>query len=184
MKQLTFLVVFLSTTGLSIGFHHALTGSADAARSERLTRETRTTESRPNTAERSAFAFASSNSISRDNNSEMVLARIAAECGNHLLSKARCQPDNAQTLDQAFQHYRACLAHETKLTANDPLFREVKKKLQEIEDLRKSAVVEETQAPSEPLARPAPPTVSVQQTPPKTEALMVGPDGVIIRRSS
>lgn len=198
MRQLTFIVVLLTCTGLGWAMRNGFSGSSEAARSvpsvERENRAAgvqtpsvldRPASQRQGPSEGAALSLVSGTREAESG--EMVLARIAAECGNHLLEKARKTIDNGQLLHQAAQHYRASLAHDN---GSSPLFAEVRGRLAEIEKLQKAAVTEAKPAPAE--AKPRPPLVkeavkvpapAAAPAPGTGEPLMVGPDGVVIRRA-
>jgi hypothetical protein len=209
MKQLTFAVVLLACTGVGLAMRLAISGNSSAApgrpSQDQLDRAAGLVEPSPidrpasrrqGPSEGAALSLASGTKDAPA--SDLVFARIAAECGTHLLERARRAVDNTQLLHQATLHFQASLGHES---GNDPLFAEVRAKLAEIEKLRRRPR-DEIRAPAAPAPKPAstptvpskpsaatpvPPRPMPVAVPPKAEnnsSLMVGPDGVPFRRAS
>ncbi|MFO0881220.1 MAG: hypothetical protein U0840_28185 [Gemmataceae bacterium] len=209
MKQLTFAVVLLACTGVGLAMRHAISGDSSAApgrpTQDQLDRAAGLIEPSPidrpesrrqGPSEGAALSLASGTKEAPA--SDLVFARIAAECGTHLLDRARRAVDNTQLLHQATLHFQASLGHES---GNDPLFAEVRAKLAEIEKLRRRPRDETREKPTPaPKPAPAPAIQSASQkpselkppptpvaVPPKAQnnsAIMVGPDGVPIRQAS
>ena len=119
--------------------------------------------------------------------------RIAADCGNLLYEKALRSPDNPHLLNQAAQHYRACLSHEPTCRNAEALFRDARARLGQIE--RMAAQREGARSGGGERKSPAEKDVEggtprIEATTPvekpsveKDEQKMVGPDGVIYKRS-
>jgi hypothetical protein len=144
------------------------------------------------TAEKSADRQQRGDVLGRElaRDGELALARIAAECGDYLLVKARNQPDGLQLLAQASAHYRACLSHESSAVNAGALFDSVRTRLGEVERRQRAAStpkapatavqqpVDEKPHVGPPLQKKAPTTPTFRND----EAKMVGPDGVQFRR--
>jgi hypothetical protein len=144
---------------------------------------------------------------------ELMVARLAFESGNYLLSKAR-HADGAAArhlLAQAKQHYRACLAHEGTTPGAAGLFADARWNLEAARKLLGPGAEEKPAPQKKPetasrVARSAPAPAAPAPKPPRTEVavapksapksevrhdsagaaegLMVGPDGVIYRREA
>lgn len=195
MKQLSIIVVFLAATGIGVAFRNGMSGTSEAARApisqgrvEKAAGVTgvavtdRPASKTQGPTEGAALSgVTSASGAARNANDDLAIARIAADCGNRLFEKARRASNDATVLQQAAQHYRACLAHETSTPGQDTFFREVRTRLEEIEKLltqpRKPAAEQAAIVPEE---KPA--VVSTPEVQPTSEPKMVGPDGVPIVR--
>jgi hypothetical protein len=140
---------------------------------------------------------------------ELVEARIALGCGKCLLAKARETetPVAIALLELAVGQFRACLRHEAEVPAAADLFADARGRLEQARELlaraghpdptaettAKTPKGEDGEAPrtsellpapeaSPPAEKPAP-AVRTPTGKRPAEPLMVGPDGVIYRRS-
>ncbi|MFO0928257.1 MAG: hypothetical protein U0736_14665 [Gemmataceae bacterium] len=200
MRPLTFAVVLVAATGIGVGFRVAVSGDSHAAHRVRpavdedrilLPDEAPVDGWIPPPAVTPAHADSLpelATTLEEQEPDEATLARVAARCGDHLLTLARRHPDRVVYLRQAEQHYQACLAHESTVRDAGGLFTTVRARLAEIETLRqkpKPAVAKPTPAPSvaakpsAPPPTPVPPVAAARPTAP-----MVGPDGVPIERAA
>ena len=177
-------VVMIVTTGLSIGFRHATSGTSKASQrqpaEEKLARAAE--PALPKKADRlEGAAFSPVDTGSADDKADSEFARVTAAMGDRLLDRARQSPDNPHLLRQAAAHYRAALAHEPTVRDADDLFAAVREKLagldREIAALAKAKP--KTTSPAAvvrtPAARPFEPAAA-------REPIMFGPDGAEIRR--
>ena len=126
-----------------------------------------------------------------DEKSDREFARVAVATGDHLLDRARQSPNDPHLLRQAAAHYRAALTHEPTVRDAD-LFAAVRAKLtgidREIALLDRPGVAKPTlplatvKAPA-PVVKPKTPApVTTPRVAVRPERIMVGPDGVEIRR--
>ena len=195
-KYLSLAVVLVVATGISLGFRHAVSGTSEASRREpsydRFDRASRLklADRMQGPVEGASLAVMPAGTGSGDEKFDLVCAGGAAATGDRLVNRARQSPDNPHLLRQAAAHYRAALAYEPTVRDADGLFASVRSKLigldREIVRLDRPGVVKPTLPPAvvETLVSkpetPAPvvlPPVAV-----RPEAIMVGPDGVEIRR--
>jgi hypothetical protein len=208
VKHLTVLLVLIAVTGVNLVFRSSLFNPAAASRSQHRTSKPDRVSAIDQPAAPAPAAAKQEDptavtpgvshcaiDLNRETAREgdAALARIAAECGNHLFEKARLAPDNPHLLNQAAQHYRACLSHEPTCPAAAALFREVRDRLDQVERLKTQREGERGSAvkPKAPVEKPAVPSKPAEVAPPavekpageKDDATMVGPDGVIYRRS-
>jgi hypothetical protein len=215
MKYLTLLATLLAATALGLAFRNGMYGPATASAGNNQPSDfalglspARPVE--PAERPRDVAAKAPADLLGcaveqRPGSSDLLLARIANECGSFLLQKA--SPADPRLLKQAAAHFRACLSHETSAGGAAPVFADARRKLEQAERLLAQAnrpARVERPAPA-PVARPAPtaaapaaekktaavpppPAPRKEPTPPaprataRPEAVMVGPDGVIYRR--
>jgi len=183
-KILSLAVVLVAATGLSVGFRPAMSGISEASirepSAERLDRAAGL--DRPGIIEGAALVPVDTGSA--DDRADTEFARVAALAGDRLLDRARQSPDNPHLLRQAVAHYRAALAHEPTAREAGDLFAAVRNKLAEIARLDRPGVAKPTPKTALPpaivKAPPIPETAPVVRTP---RSIMVGPDGVEIRRS-
>ena len=192
-KYLSLAVVLIVATGISLGLRHAMSGTSEASRREpsgdRLDR-LRLTDRMQSPVEGASLVVMPAGTDSADEKSDREFAGVAAATGDRLLDRARQSPDNPHLLRQAAAHYRAALTHEPTVRDAADLFADVRVKLikldREIARLDQPGVARPTVSPTivkAPLVKretPAPvvaPPVAV-----RPEAIMVGPDGVEIRR--
>jgi hypothetical protein len=200
VQRIAFVVVLLGLTGVNLVFRN-LYGSVDAARGpDREASRAHGLDQpaaidqheRRETLEDIAPALARcAASLGKDAEpGDLLLARIAAECGNHLFEKAVRSPENTRLANQAALHYRACLAHEPTARDAGNLFRDVRARLEQLDRLQArrdrpaaepKAAVKPPQSESKPVVqeKPAPEQPAAE----KDEPLMVGPDGVTYRRN-
>ncbi len=196
MKQLGIVVVVAALGGALFAFRGAFWQPAGAAggreSAARLDRASGTDRPAPRAA--LAGVVPAGGEGLDGSASGALLARLAAECGNHLFARLDKEPDNPHLLNQAAAHYRACLAHEPT-TRDDALFAAVRKKLQQVERLQARLRADQAPAPKSAPAkrvetRPAPPPSPPEEAAPAPakkageESRMVGPDGVSYRRVS
>jgi hypothetical protein len=194
MKHLCVAVALVAASGAALAFRGALwyAAAARAPEEARAGGEARPTRERQPAPEAASLAVVPAGGEKDAAGTDALLARLAAECGDHLLERARQQPDNPHLLNQAAQHYRACLDHEP--TCRDAaLFAGVRGKLEQVERLQARLAAKARPAPA---LRPAPPAPAEEKpaavpegdspppAPVKVSAAgrMVGPDGVTFRR--
>ena len=192
MRPLSYAIVLVAATGVGVAFRHGLSGTSEASRSLRTAGRLdgpaavdRPAGKREGPGEGAPLATASpASGAAPGAGGDLVFARIAAECGHHLLEKSRREPDNPRLLRQAAGHLRACLSHETPASSGEPLFVNARRAVEEIERLLKRH--EQPQAREKAPAAPAP--AKPEAAPPAAkeesagEPIMVGPDGVSFRR--
>jgi hypothetical protein len=213
MKHMTLIVVLIGVTAVNLAFRHGLSNPVAASRSpdradkrDRLSGidgPARTADKQQGSMDGAALNVSRcAADLSKDAApGDVVLARIAAECGNHLFEKARHSPDNPHLLPQAAQHYRACLAHEPTSPDAGSLFRDARARLDQIERLlarRDTTEAKRTASPIKPTRAVRPAEQAAPQSKPvdelkplpeenptaeKNEEKMVGPDGVIYTRN-
>jgi hypothetical protein len=186
-KTLSLAVVLVAATGLSIGFRPAMSGTSEASirepSGERLDRS--------GLADKiEGAALVPVDTGSANDRADREFARVAAAAGDRLLDRARQSPDNPHLLRQAAAHYRAALAHEPTARDAGDLFAAVREKVAALDRAiarldRPGVAKPTTKTALSPAIVKAPPTPEPPPTPVvKTPRLMmVGPDGVEIRRS-
>ena len=198
-KCLSLAVVLFLATSISIGFRQGMSGTSKASRQEpsakRLDRAAGLDrpgvgDRRPGPVEGASLALVPAGSA--DETSDKEFARVAAVTGDRLLDRARQSPDNPHLLRQAAAHDRAALAHEPTVSDAGELFAAVSQKLtrldREIARLGKPGVTKpasKTTLSPAIVKAPAPmrkPETAAPIVAPTPEAIMVGPDGVEIRR--
>src|SRR4051794_28516851 len=142
MKQLSLVVVLIAATGISVAFRNGLSGTSEAARQPIAATHIdhaagvdprAVTEQLAGARQEAPNLLRYVAGINEAKVNDILLARIAAECGNHLLEQARRHPSNPQLLKQAAQHYRACLAHEETASDAGSLFKDARAHLDEVE---------------------------------------------------
>jgi hypothetical protein len=199
VKRLAFLAILVAVTGMGVAFRN-LSGSADASRPD-VRRAAGPAEDRPPAREEDgpALSHCAAGLGGDADAGDLLLARLAAECGNHLFGRAVRSPGNPHLIQQAAQHYRACLAHEPTTPDAGGLYRDARARLQQLDRL----LARQTRPPAAP-RRPAPapgpdekrpakgradepaavkPPAPVPPVTDKEDLPMVGPDGVTYRRS-
>ncbi len=185
MKPLGVLVALLAVTATAVALRGFFSHPVQAARApepaERLLRAT-VLDRRPVAAPPRGLLPASGMDKS-DAGMDLRLARQASQAGDYLLDRARKTTDNRHLLEQAAQHYRACLAHEPTARGAGSLFTEVRARLAQVERLQSSPAAPTAERLPAPLGEEEPGPVPAVKAPPE-EGAMVGPDGVIYRRST
>jgi hypothetical protein len=199
-RTVAFFATFALVTALAACLHHGLRGSAEAARSspEDVARAREARKASP--SETKGLSLANYTLNEQADPSDLLLARVAHDCAVCLLEKSRRNPGEPRLLEQAAQHLRACLSHEPAGGQIDPLFREARQQLQQVEKQlargnkpAPDATPKEAKSPTS-TGTPEETSlkVTVQDTPSETTpetgkeeapAGTIGPDGVPIRRS-
>ena len=186
-KAIGLAIVLVAATGISVGFRQGMSGTSQASRGvpagEKL--------DRLDLVEGASLSLVPAGSVSDDEKSDLAFARVAAGTGDRLLDRARQSPDNPHLLRQAAAHYRAALAHEPTARDAGDLFAAVRVKVagldREIARLDRPGITKPKATPPPSIVKtPAPivkpitlPTPAVAPS----ELIMVGPDGVEIRRA-
>ena len=188
-KYLCLAVVFVITTGLSVGFRHGVSGTSKASRQERSGERLGLSDPLQRPIEGASLAMVPVATGSTDEKTDREFARGAAATGDRLMDRARQSPDNPHLLRQAAAHYRAALTHEPTVRDAGDLFSTVRVKLtrldREIDLIDRPGLAKPTpqttvEAPVVKPMTPAP--VVIPPVAAKAEGIMVGPDGVEIRR--
>lgn len=191
MKPFIFVLVFVLTTGVSMALHSVVSGRSRVPHPvvpddgiDRLL-EPELPFDRPTHLPDPVMPLAAAVENDLD---ELGCARLAARCGDRMLDLGKRDAKATAALSQALLHYRACLAHEATLPRATDLFTAARARLAEAEALlqqREQLAAAPTptapvvQAPVMPLK---PPAAASRPLPPAVE-VMVGPDGVPIRRA-
>ena len=186
-KLIALLMVLVAITVFSVSFRDGL-GKSRASRREPA-------RERPDAIEGASLSLVPVGLVSDDEKSDLAFARAAASTGDRLLDRARQSPGNPHLFRQAAAHYRAALAHEPTARDGGELFAAVREKLvgldREVARCDRPGVAKPTTTlphaivkgpmPTAKPAKPAPITAPPVVLPP--ELIMVGPDGVEIRRA-
>ncbi len=188
-KYLCLAVVFVITTGLSVGFRHGVSGTSKASRQERSGERPGLSDPLQRPIEGASLAMVLVGTGSTDEKTDREFARGAAATGDRLMDRAKQSPDNPHLLRQAAAHYRAALTHEPTVRDAGELFSTVRVKLtrldREIALLNRPGVAKPTPRTifETPVVKPIPSApVVIPPVAAKAEGIMVGPDGVEIRR--
>ena len=191
-KYLCLGVVFVITTGLSVGFRHGVSGTSKASRQERSGERLARLGPADRTQgpiEGASLTMVPAGTGSTDEKTDREFARGAASTGDRLMDRAKQSPDNPHLLRQAAAHYRAALTHEPTVRDAGDLFSTVRVKLTRLDreinllnrpGVTKPALQTIVKAPVVKPITPAP--VVIPPVAAKAEGIMVGPDGVEIRR--
>jgi hypothetical protein len=183
---------FAAATGIGFGFRHVLSGAATASRDAEARPEPRARSTARHTdldapADEEVargLRFAAAGSPADGDGAELLVARMAYDCGNFLLGRARQAPGSAHTLRQAAQHFRACLSHEGSVRDAGSLFADARRNLEVAERLLAEGnrlparVAEQLPAPT-PKVEAGPAPEAGPPAPGSRVPKMVGPDGVI-----
>jgi hypothetical protein len=189
-KYLVLTVTFVAVTGVGFRFRQAFYGPATASsrnqgpRPEPLTpRSNRPISLDAAAPPKEGVRFAAGQAPA--DSADLLLARIAYDSGSYLLKRARATPGSARLLQQAAQHFRACLSHEDDAPENAILFGEARHDLAVAERLLAEAQRPAAPAPVRAAPQPAPePPPALPVTVPRQAEKMVGPDGVIYQREN
>lgn len=191
MKPFLFVLVFLLTTGVSTALHNVVSGRSRVPHPvvpddgiDRLLGQEMPFDL---PAQQPAPVVPLAAAVETDLD-EPGCARLAARCGDRMLDLGKRDAKATAAVRQALLHYRASLAHEATLPRATELFTAVRARLAEAEALLQqrekaaAAPAPAARAVQPPVVSPEAPTMVSRPRPPAVE-VMVGPDGVPIRRA-